>query len=198
MSNRDEERVCIRPLPEGLTVEIRPVARTARGRAGLTAASVIVMAAALYGTAHLGDAWEAGLKSGRFSEPPLGILAVLSLAVAVCTPLAFVGIFALAFAEETIVVGPEALVIETSALEKRRVRRIELEKLHCWRETYLPLAPWWTWAVKRLAACLGDRLEPVAGSASPKDKRRIGLALAQATRKPLLDDFGRTIRSSRR
>ncbi|HJW14414.1 MAG TPA: hypothetical protein VJ776_06945 [Thermoanaerobaculia bacterium] len=193
MSNRDEGRVRIRARPEGLTVEIRPLARTTGGRAGLAGASALVLGAALYGASHLADVWEAGLRTGQFSDLPFPLLLGLTLAIAVSTPLAFIGLAALAFAEETIVVGPEAIVIETAAFEKKRVRRISLTEVRCWRETYLPLAPWWTWAVKRLAARTGARFEPVAGAAGPKDKRSIGLALARATGKPLLDDFGRSI-----
>jgi len=195
MSNRDDGRVRIRARPEGLTVEIRPVARTAGGRAGLAGASAVVLGAALYGASHLGDVWEAGLKTGQFSELPFPILLGLTLCVAVSTPLAFVGLFVLAFAEETIAVGPEEITIETASLERVRVRRIALPDVRCWRETYLPLPPWWTWAVKRLAARLDDRFEPIAGAAGPKDKRLIGIALAKATGKPLLDDFGRSIGS---
>ncbi len=176
-------------------MEIRPVARTPRGRAGLAAASAVVLAAALFGAAHLGDAWEAGLKTGQFSDLPFPVLLGLTLCIAVSTPLAFIGLFALAFAEETIAVGRETVTIETAAFERVRVRRIALPDVRCWRETYLPLPPWWTWAVKRLAARLEDRFEPVAGAAGPREKRRIGIALAKATGKPLLDDFGRAIGS---
>lgn len=177
-------------------MEIRPFARTRRGRAWLAVAAVVVLAAALFGAAHLGEAWEAGFKAGRFTELPLPVLIALTLTVAVSTPLAFVGISALAFAEETISVGREEVTITTAAFERIRVRRIRRPDLRFWRETYLPLSPWWTWAVKRLAARVGDRYEPVAGAAGPKDKRRIGIALAQATGLPLLDDFGRPIAAS--
>ena len=174
-------------------MEIRPFARTRRGRAWLAVTSVVVLAAALYGAAHLGEVWEAGLKAGRFNDLPLPVLIALTVTVAVSTPLAFIGISALAFAEETIAVGRDEVTITTAAFEKTRVRRIARPDLRCWRETYLPLPPWWTWAVKRLAARLDDRFEPLAGAAGPKDKRRIGIALAQATGLPLLDDFGRPI-----
>ena len=192
MSNRDE-RVRIETLPEGVTVEIRPFARSRRGRAWLAAAAIVVLGAALYGGAHLVEEWEAGLKAGRFNDLPLPVLIALTITVAVSTPLAFVGISALAFAEETISVGRNEVTITTAAFERTRVRKIPRPDLRCWRETYLPLPPWWTWAVKRLAARMDDRFEPVAGAAGPKDKRRIGIALAQATGLPLLDDFGRPI-----
>lgn len=177
-------------------MEIRPFARTRRGRASLAAAAVVVLAGALYGASHLVEAWETGFKAGRFSELPLPVLIALTLTIAVSTPLAFIGISTLAFAEETIAVGAETVVITTAAFETIRVRRIALEQLRCWRETYLPLPPWWTWAVKRLAARVDGRFEPLAGAAGPKDKRRIGIALAEATGKPLLDDRGRRITAS--
>ena len=148
--------------------------------------AAVVLGAALYGTAHLGQVWESGLRRGNY-DLPLGILVSLTLAVAVATPLALVGLSALAFAEETIAVGPEEVTIETATFERTRVRRIPLHELRCWRETYLPLSPWWTWALKRLAARLDDRHEPLAGAAGPKDKRLIAMALAEATRKPLID-----------
>ena len=140
-----------------------------------------MLAATLYGAAHLGEAWEAGLRRGEFTDLPLGILVALTLAIAVSTPLAFIGLSALAFSEEIIAVGPETVTIETAAFEKTRVRSIRLRELESWRETYLPLPPWWTWAVKRLAARVGGSFEPLAGAAGPKDKRLIGIALARAT-----------------
>lgn len=196
VSNRGDGRVLIRTGTEGLRIEIRPLARTAAGRVRVGAAAAVVLGAALYGTAHLGEAWEAGLKKGSYDELSLGILIALTLAVAVATPFAFIGLSALAFSEETISVGPDEVTVETAAFENIRVRRIPLADLRCWRETYLPLAPWWTWALKRLAARVVDRLEPVAGAAGPKEKRLIAIALARATGKPLLDDWGRTISDS--
>ena len=159
----------------------------------LAAAAAVVLGAALYGGSHLSQAWESGLRKGSFDDVPFGALVAMTLAVAVATPLSFVGLSALAFAEETIAVGPEAITIETATFEKVRSRRIPLSELRCWRETYIPLAPWWTWAVKRLAARVNERYEPIAGAAGPKDKRLIAMALAEATGKPLVDDWGRTI-----
>jgi hypothetical protein len=196
VSNRDGERVVIRAGPAGLRIEIRPLARTGGGRLRLAAAAAVLLGAALYGAAHLGDVWESGLKKGSYDDVPLGVLVALTLAVAVATPLSFVGLSALAFTEETIAVGPEAVTIETATFEKTRVRRIPLSELRCWRETYLPLPPWWTWAFKRLAARVDDRFEPLAGAAGPKEKRLIAMALAEATGKPVVDDWGRTVPGS--
>ncbi|HSP93248.1 MAG TPA: hypothetical protein VLU06_01760 [Thermoanaerobaculia bacterium] len=193
MSNRDEGRVRILASSGGLRIEILPLARTPGGRARLAAISGVLLAATLYGAAHLGEAWESGLRRGEFADLPLGVLVAMTAAIAVSTPLAFVGLSALAFSEETIAVGPETVTIETAAFEKTRVRRFRLNEIESWRETYLPLPPWWTWAVKRLAARVGGTFEPVAGAAGPKDKRLIGIALARATGKPLLDDWGRTL-----
>jgi hypothetical protein len=193
VSNRDEGRVRILASSGGLRIEILPLARTPGGRARLTVISGVLLAATLYGAAHLGEAWESGLRRGEFADLPLGVLVAMTAAIAVSTPLAFVGLSALAFSEETIAVGPETVTIETAAFEKTRVRRFSLDEIESWRETYLPLPPWWTWAVKRLAARVGGTFEPVAGAAGPKDKRLIGIALARATGKPLLDDWGRTL-----
>jgi hypothetical protein len=195
VSNRGNGRVVIEAGSAGLRIEIRPLARTGGGRARLAAAVAVVLAAALYGTAHLAQVWESGLRKGDY-DLPLGILIGLTLSVAIATPLALLGLSAVAFAEETIAVGPEDVTIETATFEKTRVRRIPLHELRCWRETYLPLAPWWTWAVKRLAATVAGRLEPMAGAAGPKDKRLIGLALSRATKKPLVDDWGRAVPGS--
>ena len=57
----------------------------------------------------------------------------------------------------------------------------------------MPLSPWWSWSVKRLAARSHGRLLPIAGGAGPKEKRAIGVALARATGRPLIADFGRVI-----
>jgi hypothetical protein len=166
--------------------------RTARGRRRLTLAAVVLLASALFGAARLGPLWEIGLKKGDFSDFPLPLLAGLTVAVGLFSPLAFVGLAALAFSEETVEVRPDAVTITTTTFERTRVRRIPLEEIDCWRETYLPLAPWWTWAVERLAVRRAGRLEPLAGAAGPREKRRIAEILSRATGRPLVNDFGRT------
>ena len=191
MSNRDGERVRITPLPSGVRVEIRPLVRRRRDRIRLLLVAALLVAAAFFGGARLASAWEATLRKGDSSELPLPVLALLSVAVGVSTPLALVGLAALAFAEETVEVESEEIVIRTQAFERTTVRRIRREELECWRETLLPLPPWWTWAVERLAARSGGRLTPIAGMAGPREKRRIARALARATGKPLVKDFRR-------
>jgi hypothetical protein len=178
--------------PSGLTVEIRPLVRTRRGRLRFALLAAVVLTGALLGASRIVQGWESGLRRGEFSELPLPLLASLSVAIGVFAPLALVGLSALAFAEETVEVGPETLTIRTTAFEKTRIRRIPLAEIECWRETYLPLAPWWTWAVQRLAARWRGKLEPLAGAAGPKEKRQIAQILARATGKPLVNDFGRT------
>ncbi len=121
------------------------------------------------------------------------VFLALTLAVGVSTPVALLGLAALAFAEETIEVGPETITIQTTAFEKTSTRRVPLAELECWRETYLPLSPWWTWSVSRLAARARGKLVPLAGAAGPKEKRWIGQVLASATGKPLIRDWGRTV-----
>ena len=183
----------MRTGPEGIEIEIRPLVRTSGGRVRLAAVAALILAAALFGAARLGGAWESGLKKGDFGDFPFPLLVALSLAVGVSTPLALLGLSALAFAEETVLVSPASVTIRTSAFERTRSRTVPREELECWRETYLPLSPWWTWAVKRLAARSRGRYEPLAAAAGPREKRRIGRILAQATGKPLLDDFGRDV-----
>jgi hypothetical protein len=178
------------PHPGGLTIEIRPLVRSRAWRRRLVVGAVIVVVAALFGVSRLVPLWETSLRRGNFGELPLPLLVFLSLAVSLSTPLTLIGLAALAFAEETV---DDEVVISTSAFEKVRVRRIPLAELECWRETWTPLPPWWSWSVARLAARSGGRLHPIAGGAGPKEKRRIGLALAQATGRPLLADFGRVI-----
>jgi hypothetical protein len=189
----DASRVSIAFRPGGVLVEVRPLLRNARARRRLLAAAGIILAAALFGGARLGAVWEAGLRKGEFSDLSLPVLIALSLSVGVSAPLALLGLTALAFGEETIEVIGGAIQIRTTAFEQTRARTILLEDLHCWRETLWPLPPWWTWSVRRLAARAKGRLHPVAGAASPKEKRLIGLALARATGKPLIGDFGRRI-----
>jgi hypothetical protein len=189
VANRDEARVVVTSGPSGLTVEIRPLVRTRRGRLRLAILAGAVLAGALFGASRIIQGWESSFKRGEFTELPL--LASLSVAVGAFAPLALFGLAALAFAEETVEVGPQTLTIRTTTFEKTRVRRIPLAELECWRETYLPLSPWWTWAVQRLAVRWQGRLEPLAGAAGPKEKRRIAEILAQVTGKPLVNDFGR-------
>ena len=198
MSNRDEPRVVVRAGPAGLEVEIRPFVRTRRGRIRLAAAAAVLLAAALFGASRLAQAWETGLKKGEFADLPLPVLLLLSAAIGVSTPLALIGLSALSFAEETVEIADGAVTIRRSSFERTRVTRIPLEELDCWRETLLPLPPWWTWAVKRLAARSRGRYEPVAGAVGPREKRALGEILAKATGRPLVDDFGRSLPPSAR
>jgi hypothetical protein len=161
----------------------------------MAAIAAAVAGAALLGSMRLSQAWDAGLRKGDFGDLPLSLLIALSLAVLACAPLALLGLAALAFAEESIEVDAEAVTVRTTAFERTRSVRIARSELECWRETLLPLPPWWTWAVQRLAARAGGRFYPVAGAAGPKEKRMIARALANATGKPLIGDFGRTIPS---
>jgi hypothetical protein len=186
-------RVLIVPHPGGLTVEIRPLVRSRVWRRRLAAGAAIVVVASLFGVARLVPLWEASLRRGSFSELPLPVLVFLSLAVGITTPLTLIGLAALAFAEERVEVGPSEVVISTTAFERTRVRRLSIAELDCWRETYVPLSPWWSWSVKRLAARSQGQLFPIAGGAGPKEKRAIGLALSRATGRPLVADFGRVI-----
>ena len=191
LPDRDRTRIVVSSGPDGLKVEIRPLARTRRGRRRLATVAILLLGSALFGAARLAQAWEAGLKKGDFGDFPLPLLAALTVAVGLFAPLAVVGLAALAFAEETVEIGPDAVTISTTAFERTRVRRIPLAELECWRETLLPLPPWWTWAVERLAARWRGRLEPLAGAAGPKEKREIARILARATGKPLIGDFGK-------
>lgn len=133
------------------------------------------------------------MRRGDFGDLPMPLLIFLSLAVLVSAPLALIGLAGLAFAEERIEVEPAGITIRTTAFERTRTEAIASDALDCWRETYLPLPPWWTWAVKRLAARSRGRLYPIAGAAGPAEKRAIGEALARATGKPLIADWGRRI-----
>lgn len=189
-------RVAITPEAGELTIDIRPLVRSPAWRRRLAALAAIVVCAALFGAARLVPLWETSLRRGNFSELPLPILLFLTLAVGISTPLTLLGLAALAFAEERVGVDAREIVISTTAFERTRVRRIPREELDCWRETYLPLPPWWTWTVKRLAAKSRGRLYPLAGGAGPKEKRAIGVALARATGRPLLGDFGRVVSPS--
>ena len=192
MANRDGERVVITARPDGLRVEIRALVGSRRQRIRLLLAAAALVAAAFFGGARLASAWETGLRHGDFSDLSLPVLAALTAAVGLATPLALLGLAALAFAEESVEVDTREIVIRTSAFERVAVRRIAREDLECWRETFLPLPPWWTWAVERLAARASGRLLPIAGMAGPAEKRRIEAALARATGKPLVRDWGRT------
>lgn len=181
------------PHAGGLTIEIRPLVRSRAWRRRLLAGAAVVVAAALFGMARLVPLWETSLRRGSFGDLPLPLLVFLSVAVGLTTPLTLIGLAALSFAEETLEVTADEVVISTSAFERTRVRRIPLAGLDCWRETWAPLPPWWSWSVTRLAARSGGRLFPIAGGAGPREKRAIGLALARATGRPLVGDFGRVI-----
>jgi len=193
LSREREPRVAIEPRAGGVIVRIPALAGDPRWRRRMAALGALVAAAAVLGSLRLGRAWEAVAKRGDFADLPLPLLVFLSVAVLVSAPLALIGLTALAFAEERIETGPDAVTIRSTVFERTRVETIPLSELECWRETLWPLSPWWTWAVTRLAARSGGRLHPIAGAAGPKEKRAIGLALAQATGKPLLGDFGRAL-----
>lgn len=151
--------------------------------------ATVVLVAALFGAGRLGQIWETGLKRGDFADISLPVLVILSAAVGVSTPLALLGLAALAFAEETVEVDPESVTIRTAVFEATKIRNLKRSEIECWRETYLPLPPWWTWAVRRLAARCAGRLEPLAGAAGPREKRLIAHALAEATGKPIVRDW---------
>jgi hypothetical protein len=178
----------VRAGPDGVEVQILPLVRTRAGRRRAAVAAAVLLAAALAGAARIGQAWEAGARGGDFGELPLPVLAVLSLAIGISTPLALVGLAALVSAEESVHVGPEVVTIRRTAFERTRERRISRAEIDCWRETYLPLSPWWTWAVVRLAARTAGRLEPVAAAAGPRDKKRVARVLARATGRPIVSD----------
>jgi hypothetical protein len=179
--------------PSGLTIEVRPLVRSRRWRVRLAAVGLAVAAASLFGAARLGHAWETGLHRGDFADLPLPALIALSVAVGLSTPLSLAGLAALAFAEERIEVTADAITIRTTAFERTRVRVIPRSQLEHWRETRLPLPPWWTWSVRRLAARVAGHLIPLGAALGPAEKREIGLALARATGRPLVGDFGRPI-----
>ncbi len=185
------------PSAGGIAIEIRPLVRTRAARWRLAVLAAAVLAAALLGGARLARVWETGLRRGAFEDLPLEILVPLSLAVGLSTPLALLGLAALAFAEERIDVTPESVEIRTTAFERTRVRVIARSELTAWQETYRPLRPWWTWAFRRLAARAGGRLVAVAGAAGHAEKRAIGLTLARATGTPLLGAAGRPVEAER-
>lgn len=191
LSREKGPRIAILPRAGGVTVLIPALAgdRSWRRRAAVVGLAVAVAAA--LGSLRLGRAWEAALRRGDFADLPLPLLVFLSLAVLVCAPLALVGLTALAFAEERIEAGRDEVTIRLTVFERTRSDRIPVSEIECWRETLWPLPPWWTWAVTRLAARSRGRWHPVAGAAGPKEKRAIGLALARATGRPLVRDFGR-------
>jgi hypothetical protein len=183
----------VRQETGGVSIEIRPLARSRAARWRLGLAGAAVLGAALYGGSRLSRVWETGLRRGAFEELPVAILLPVTLAVGVSTPLALLGLAALAFAEERIDVTPEFVEIRTTAFEQTRIRLIRRRDLAAWVETYRPLAPWWTWAFRRLAARAAGRLHPVGGAAGPAEKREIGIRLAQATGVPLLAVSGRPV-----
>lgn len=185
----------ITPFPSGLRVEIHPLVRSPLDRRRLLLATATLVATALFGASRLAAAWDSLARRG-VSDFPLSVLIALSAAVGIATPLVLLGLAALAFAEEIIEVGPAEIVISTSTFERATVRRIRRNELDGWRETYLPLPPWWTWSFERLALSTRGRLVPLAGMAGPREKRLIGQTLARATGKPLLRDFGRPPRES--
>jgi len=177
-------------------VEIRPLVRTRLARLWLVLAAAALVGAALAAGGRLSRAWETGLRRGTFDELPLSLLLFLSLSVGVSAPAAVAGLAALAFAEESIDVGPAHVEIRTTAFERTRVRRFPREDLEGWQETYRPLPPWWTWAVRRLAAKADGRLVPLAAAVGPAEKRRIGIALARATGTPFWQAGGASRRGS--
>ncbi|MDQ6894507.1 MAG: hypothetical protein M3167_17755 [Acidobacteriota bacterium] len=193
LSNRDGDRVLITVLPAGLRIEVKPLVRSRRQRRRLALMAAGLVGAALFAAARLAFIWEAGLRKGDYSQIPLPVLIALSAAVGLSTPLVLLGLAALAFAEELVEVGPAEVVIRTAAFEATTVRRIDRSALECWRETLLPLPPWWTWSVARLAARASGRFYPLAAMAGPREKRKIGAALARATGTPFVDDFGREL-----
>lgn len=193
LSNGKPARIAITPRAGGISVAIPALAGDRGWRWKMAVTALAVAGADLLGSLRLGRAWEAAIRRGDFGDLSLPLMTFLSVAVILSAPLALVGLAALAFAEERIDAGPDAVTIRTTVFERTRTRTILLGELECWRETLWPLPPWWTWAVTRLAARSRGKLHPIAGAASPREKRAIGIALAEATGKPLIADFGRRV-----
>ena len=193
MSSSVSPRVVVEPRAGGVSIEIRPLARTPALRRRLILAGAVVLAAAFVGGARLAGAWESGLRRGAFEDLPLRFLIPITIAVGVSTPFALLGLAALAFAEERIEVTPEAVSIQSTAFERTRRRVIRRADLTAWVETYRPISPWWTWALRRLAARVGSELVPLAGAAGQSEKRAIGIWLARATGRPLLAPSGEVV-----
>src|SRR4029434_2073330 len=112
------------PIWGGLTIEIRPLVRSRAWRRRLVAGAFVVVTAALYGASRLVPLWETSLRRARFSDLPLALAALLSLAGGMSTPLTLLGLAALAFSEERVDISADEVVISTTAFEKTRVRRI--------------------------------------------------------------------------
>ncbi|HEY7862679.1 MAG TPA: hypothetical protein VIE39_03415 [Thermoanaerobaculia bacterium] len=176
-------------------MEIRPLVRGPRAALALSAAAASVLGAAFYGGSHLADAWEAGLRAGSFAAGvPLPLLFALTATVGVSTPLALLGLAALSFSEEEVLVERDYVTVARTSFERTRVTRIPRSEIAGWRETWRPLSPWWTWTVTRLAVVRSQGgLLPLAPMAGPKEKRRVALVLARATGLPLTDPLGRPV-----
>lgn len=180
--------------PGATRVEIRPLVRGPRAALALSAVAATVLGAALFGGSRLVDVWESGLRAGAFSELPLPLLLLLTATIALSTPFALLGLAVLSFSEEEVLVERDFVTVARTSFERTHVTRIPREEIDGWRETWRPLSPWWTWTVTRLAAVRrGGRLLALAPMVGPKEKRRIGLALARATGLPLRDPLGRLV-----
>ena len=192
-------RIAITPRAGGLTVTIPPLVQD-RGWRRRLAAIALAVGGDRTAREPTGSAWPGTPGcAGETSATCRCRSSSFCRSRSSCPPRSpSIGLAALAFAEERIDVAPEGVTIRTTAFEKTRTAVIAAEALECWRETYWPLSPWWTWAVKRLAARSRGRLYPIAGAAGPAEKRAIGLALAAATGKPLVGDRGRPIRGAGR
>lgn len=189
--------MAVSSAPGSTRVEIRPLVRGPRSALALSAVAATVLGAALFGGSRLADAWEAGLRAGAFSELPLPLLLGLTATIALSTPLALLGLAVLSFSEEEVLVERDYVTVARTSFERTVVTRIPRSEIDGWRETWRPLSPWWTWTVTRLAAVRrGGRLLALAPMAGPKEKRRVALALAQATGLPLRDPLGRLVTTS--
>ena len=107
--NGDAVRSCLMLAAQAVMALVPPVTTTLTGALELWHMIALV---ALFGAAHLGEAWESGLKKGSYEDLPLPVLVGLTLAVAVATPFAFIGLSAVAFSEETIAVGGGEVLVD--------------------------------------------------------------------------------------
>jgi hypothetical protein len=180
------DRFRLQATPLGYQIAIDPLIRQPRWRRAAVILGVAGLAALLFAARRIMESWEHLLRG--VADVPLGWLAFLTLACFASVPATAVGMIRLLWTEEFLTILGDRVRREVATTGSTSVEEWEIERLDCWRRTLLPLRPWWTWTVVRLAARVDGKLCPVGVATRDKEKKYLAELLARQTGRPIITD----------
>jgi hypothetical protein len=179
-------RFRLQATPLGFEIAIDPLIRQPRWRRAAVLFGAATFGALLFAARRLFESWEHVLRG--MPDLPTAWLALLTLACFAAVPATSVGIIHLLSTEEFLTVSEDRVRREVAMAGRTVVEEWDIERLECWRRTILPLRPWWTWTVVRLAARVNGKLFPVGVATRDKEKKYLAELLARHTGRPVVTD----------